>query len=483
MSKRTTPGDYPKIEFGHTSNPDKSGFASSQRLLNGYSEQAGKTAKAPLIVYATPGTSQFDDGSSGLTAPCRGMQYVYGQGLYAVFGQTCVLFDTDGNATLCTGIVPSSGMVTMADNQHSPPQVAIVADGNYLVLDTGTNTITQPGLSTLPAPNSVCFVDGYLVFSIPDARIFHTNLNDALTVNALAFAYANSRSGGFQRIVTFRGALVCLKETSFEIWEDVGTTPFAFGRIRADIDVGCIAPQSVVDVAETLCWVDQNGVVRQLTASEPARISTHAVERAITALAPDERAGLYGVYSQFNGHQFYALTSPYWTWEYDLATSLWHERQSGGLPNWFAQGYATFAGRQILGSNQDASLHYVDDSAFTESGNPYLFLAQSAPVHAFPRGLIFDEVNADIVPGVGIIGPDADAANPQLMLDWSDDGGKTWRGGKTAQLGATGQRSRVARWHQLGSCGRNGRTFRLSASSSVLRGIFNANTRVRPIIG
>ncbi|MGO9172005.1 MAG: hypothetical protein ACLP7P_08585 [Rhodomicrobium sp.] len=470
------------IEFGHTSNPDKSGFASSQRLLNGYAEQIGKTAKSPLPVYATPGTTRWDIGTSGLSGPCRGMWYVYGKGLYVVCGSRCALFATDGTATLCTGTVPGADMVTMADNQNGTPQVAIVSEGYYSVLNTGTNTITQPNIANLPAPNSVCFVDGYLVFSIPDGRIFHTDLNDALTVNALAFAYVASRSGGFKRIVTFRGALICLKESSFEIWEDAGTTPFAFARIRADIDIGCLASHSVADVAETLVWVDQFGVVRQLTSSEPQRISTHAVERAITALSAIEKNALYGVYTQFNGHQFYALTSPYWTWEYDLATGLWHERQSGGLSNWFGNASALYGGRQIIGSALDSSLHYLDDTAYTESGNEYLFLAQSSPVHAFPRGLIFDEINADIIPGAGIPGSDADAANPKIVLDWSDDGGKTWKGGRVASLGAAGQRLAVAHWYQLGATGRNGRTFRLSASSSVMRGIFQADARARPII-
>jgi len=33
------------VDFGHTSNPDKSGFGSNQRLLNGYPEALGQAAK------------------------------------------------------------------------------------------------------------------------------------------------------------------------------------------------------------------------------------------------------------------------------------------------------------------------------------------------------------------------------------------------------------------------------------------------------
>ncbi len=470
------------VDFGHTSNPDKTGFGSSQRLLNAYPEALGQPAKSPLPIYAVPGTSRFDTGASGLNGPCRGMLYVSGQGLYVIGGTAVALFDGQGNATPVTGSIAGSSIAIMASNQRPAPQIGIVAGNVYYVLDTGTNTITQPNISGLPAPNSVTFLDGYLVFSISDGRIFHTNLNDALTVNALAYATASSRADGLRKVIAHRGAIIVLGEASLEIWEDVGTTPFAFAPIRADIEIGCIAENSAAIVAETLIWVDQNGVVRQLAASEPVRISTHALERAISSLTWSERRGLRAVYTHFNGHDFYALTSPYWTWEFDLATGLWHERASGGLSNWFAQGFESFDGLVVIGSSQDASLHVLDDASQTESGNPYLFLAQSAPLHDFPKGLIVDQLDVDIIPGVGITGADADAANPKLMLDWSDDGGHTWTGGRIASLGRAGERLAVASFHQLGSTLRAGRTFRLSSSSSVVRGILNADARVRTIV-
>jgi hypothetical protein len=111
-----------------------------------------------------------------------------------------------------------------------------------------------------------------------------------------------------------------------------------------------------------------------------------------------------------------------------------------------------------------------------------MFLAQSAPLHAFPKGLIIDQLDVDIIPGVGISGASGEAANPILVLDWSDDGGHTWTGGRVALLGSFGQRFAVASFYQLGATRRAGRTFRLSSSSPVMRGILNAEARVRPIL-
>ena len=138
------------VDFGHTSNPDKTGFGSNQRLLNGYPEALGQAAKSPLPIYAVPGTSRFDTGTTGLNGPCRGMLYVFGQGLYVVGGTAAALFDDQGNATPVSGTIGGSSMVMMAANQRPNPQIGIVADNVYYVLDTGTNTITQPNLSLFP---------------------------------------------------------------------------------------------------------------------------------------------------------------------------------------------------------------------------------------------------------------------------------------------------------------------------------------------
>ena len=72
------------------------------------------------------------------------MLYVYGKGLYVIAGTAAALFDDQGNATPVSGTVGGTSMVIMAANQRPNPQIGIVADNVYYVLDTGTNTIIPP---------------------------------------------------------------------------------------------------------------------------------------------------------------------------------------------------------------------------------------------------------------------------------------------------------------------------------------------------
>jgi hypothetical protein len=473
------------VDFGHTSNPDKSGFVSSQRLVNAFSVPAGDAAKTKLPVFSVPGTVRFDTGTSGLNGPCRGLAYIYGKGLLAVGGANLALFDSAGAPTAISGTLSGSDLVSIAVNQRASPQAAIVAASGYYVFDTADNSFAAQSIAALPAPNYCCFIDGYVVFSIADGRFFHSGINDAKTVNALAYASKQSLSDGNVAVRNHRGALLVLGQESMEVWEDVGTIPFAFSRIRASIPVGCMAAPTIKSLAENTIWLDHQCQVRKMSASEPERISNGTIERAIEALSVTDRAQLRATTSALEGHNVYTLTSPYWSYEFDLVTGLWHERKSNSLNNWFAQCSANFPGNNIIGSSQAATLHRLDATAMDESGEPFTVIAQSATVHAFPNGLIFDELAVDFVPGVGVTGSGSpakdDAADPQLMLDWSDDGGHTWAGGLQAALGRVGERSATASFYCLGACDRQGRIFRLSCSASVMRGLIQAEARVRKI--
>jgi hypothetical protein len=488
MAPRKAPkvphGDFQPIDFGHASAEGKSGYESSIRLLNGYVEQLG-VAKTPDPVYVTPGTTRFDK-TSPLTGPCRGMIYVSGKGLFVLCGTTMAVFNSSGQGTAIAGTVAGSGMVHMAANKALNPQIGIVAGQDYYVLDTGLNTVTLQNNANLPPPSSICALDGYLVFGIPDGRIFHSAINDARTVNALAFGTIGSSPNGLRRLITYRNTVIALTEGATEVWEDVGTTPFAFSQNRTSYNIGCVAPLSAIVINESLLWVDHNGQVRQSIGFKPSVVSIPAVDSAINQLTAFQKSLIYATYTSIKGHNFYALTSIYWTWELDLSTMLWHERQSQNVSNWFARGWENFNGARIVGSSTDASLNLVDQNSATEGGTatPFPFLTQSEPITAFPRGLLFDEIRVDAIPGTGRTTTmtdnySVDAQNPQLALTWSDDGANTWAPPRAAPIGKVGQRTTPISYYQMGGCRREGRVLQLSCMSNVVRGIFLVSARMR----
>jgi len=463
------------IDFGRQSKPARYGQVGALRNVNCFVEDQGEESKSPLPVYACPGLKRWDQNDPIPSGKCRGMETFLNIGLYAVLGTSVWKFDTSGNGTELTGTIPGTDSVYIKRNMRTYPHIAILtASGSYYYIDTQDDSIAEITDDDLPTPNSLTVLDRYTVFSINDGRIFHSGLDDATEVGALAFASAESAPDGLQRVFAQGGFLYAFGEDSLEVWQNVGTTPFAFAPTNSDIDVGTRSPQSVTDLVDTLGWVDQYGIVRALNGGTPQRISDHAVERAIEDLTQNEREAIHGMYYVHEGHGVFSLTSDQWTWEYDRNTGIWHERESKDLNNWIGRFAVTFAGKQIIGSLSDGALYEVDPDHAKDGDDEFTIETVSQTVHQFPDHLRFHRFAIDAVTGVDM----PDGVDPDLVLDWSDDGGVTWSTARTLSLGSTGDYQKRLRALRLGKSGEAGRIFRMKADSRVFRAFMNADANI-----
>jgi hypothetical protein len=474
------------INFGQFSERGRSSQAGDFRLVNGYIE----TRQAPgrqVGIWDRPGVMRWD--SFAYTGPNRGLSFVRGKGIYAVTGNQLVRF-IDGASREEIGIVSGAsdvglagglGLVTMASNMRTDVELGLVTeDGRYYYLNTNTGVLTEYAGGNLPGVRSIDFIDRYFVFALADGRLAHTELDDAGNIDPLAFAYAESRPDGLKRIIEHRGAAIALGESSLEVFENAATTPFAFAPTRSDIEIGLMATFAACRVKDRLLWPDHHGEVQEMVGSEPERVSDHGLEILISELTPAEQAAMHAQYLFFQGHHLYVLNSAKWSYVFDTTTRRWFEWSSHGGANFLAQNAVEYGSQVIMGSREDGGLYYLDPDAHADDDAPFTLITQSATVQNFPNGGTTHELAVDAVTGVGVTGGPADAADPKIVLDWTIDGGKTWKGGRIASLGQVGQYQKEVAFRSLGSFGNKGVAFRLSSSSPVQRGILAADARIDP---
>lgn len=72
-------------------------------------------------------------------------------------------------------------------------------------------------------------------------------------------------------------------------------------------------------------------------------------------------------------------------------------------------------------------------------------------------------------------------ANPQIMVDYSDDGGHTFEGERTEPIGRIGQYRQKVQFNRWGKVDEKGRIWRIRASASVLRGVIDATLFGEPL--
>lgn len=460
----------------------RDGQVANARLVNAYAEDNGEDAKSRYTIYAAPGRTRWDSASH--EGGNRGMIELDRNNLIAVLGNTVASFDASGNSTPLASIVGSTRVI-MARNRRTTPQIGIVTDvGQYYVLEAGV--LTQNSDSDLPAPNSIAYLDGFFLYGIDDGRIFASDLEDANSIQADAFDYAKSDSSRLRRVIANAGHLYVMKEKGAEIWRadpSLASENFPFSPVQQDIDIGISAPHSIAGFSRGLGWIDDEGVVRFGRDGDAQRISSHTVERAIQDLNSAELDGVYGFSHTFQGHETYVLSSARWTWCYDTTNpkNPWYERSNRDGGPWAPNAHAIFNGRDIVGNAVNGQLHYIDPENYRDGGDHLLMEIWCAQSHRFPNRMTVDAVEIDAISGVGLNSGDAHNDAPQLMVDYSDNGGKTFHGERSVSLGPIGDFRRAIRLNRWGQVNEKGRIWRIRASAAVLRGVNQVALSARPI--
>lgn len=460
----------------------RDGQVANARLVNAYAEDNGEDAKARYTIYAAPGRTRWDLGAH--LGGCRGLIELDRNNLIAVQGNEILTFDATGLSTLL-GTLAGSTRVQMARNRRTTPQIGIVTDaGQYFILEAGV--FTQVTDADLPAPNSITYLDGFFLYGIDDGRVFASDLEDGTSIQGDAFDYAKSDSSRLRRVIANAGYLYIFKEKGAEIWKadpSLAAENFPFAPVQQDIDIGVSAPHSLAGFSRGLGWIDDEGTVRFGRDGDAQRISSHTVERAIQDLTPVQLDEVYGFSHTFQGHETYVLRSARWTWCYDTTNpkNPWYERSNRDGGPWAPNAHAIFNGKDIVGNPDNGQLHYIDTEAYRDGGDHLIQEIWCAQSHRFPNRMIVDAIEIDAITGVGLNSGNAHNDAPQLMVDYSDNGGKTFHGERMASLGPIGDYTCSIRLNRWGQVNEKGRIWRLRASAAVLRGVNQVALSARPV--
>ena len=204
-------------------------------------------------------------------------------------------------------------------------------DGNTVTINgTTLGTIVRP--TDMGAPNSVCTIDGFFVFTVSDGKVWATD-NNAVTIPALSFGTAENKPDGLIRGVPWAGQLFLFGPSTTEVWANAGTTPFPFQR-SVVIPRGLAGPFCVTgfedNFSRTLCWVADDNTVVRLNGYLPEKISPPDLDGLI-----EREPAVNGIKRTLEmscfisrGHAFILLSAPTWSWVFDLNTQKWAERSS-----------------------------------------------------------------------------------------------------------------------------------------------------------
>ena len=428
--------------------------ASTARLVNCFAEQLPPDAKTPVLLGRTPGVTDWSTVGNG---PILGLLGALGY-LFVVSGSKLYKVDSNKTATLL-GDIGSPGNIDMAANTDA---VIVVNEPNAFYYDGTTfGAVTDSDFTALGA-NSVEFLDNFILFTVPDSDTFGGfDLGSVTSFDALNFATAEGAPDRLVGNVVDHRQAVLLGETTTELWENNGASGFPFGRAaNGFIEIGCFNGRTARKLDQSVVWVANDYTVRRLSGVTAVRISTHAVEQWLTTVTMG--SGRAYSYTQ-DGHLFYVLTFPEGTFVFDATTNEWHERQTYGQNYWIAGVHAQAFGLELVGDITSNKIGYFSATDYDEWGSIQRMEWTYQPVYAEGRRAFHRRLEIICEVGVGLTS--GQGSDPEIMLDYSDDGGITWASMPNKKLGQIGQYRQKVVWDRLGSAQQ--RVYRAAVSDPV----------------
>ena len=411
----------------------------AQRRLNCFFDPRPDQDKNGAVVRGTPGTLKV---FTLPTFPIRGM-YIANSLLYVVAGAVLYSITSAGVITSLGTITVGTDKVSMSDNGIE----LILVDGIFgYILTFATNVFAKIVDANFPnGARTVSFLNGrFQVERFGTRQYFVSQSYAGATWTPVTFATKENSSDVLLAVEVLNGNLILWGQQSIEVWQDVGAAGIPYQRINGATQTwGLAAIWSRAKLNNSEIFLGQNpqGTVQvlMLNGYTPVRVSTADIENIINSFSTftDAVALTYTI----DGHSMYQLTFPTGNRSllYDATTGKWGETQTGlGL---IARHYGelgiVFNTINYVSDFSSGNIYQLSDSTFTDNGTPIKRQVRSRHVRLSENVLGLDELYLDMETGVGI--QNGQGSDPQIMLQTSKDGGRTFGYERWTSMGKVGQ--------------------------------------------
>lgn len=463
--------------------------AAANRMVNLFPEVVAEGGKEPSFLSRAPGLALLQTIGTG---PIRGL-WVMGSYLYVVSGSILYKVDnsytaTNLNLTSINSLfmIAGSGPVSMADDGN---QLVIAANGPLYIYNFTVNEVEEFG-GIFPGAVTVAFIDNYFVFNEPNSQNIWIleppgSLSDTSSFDSTEVGTAEGSPDGTIGLIVSNREVWIFGSESTEVWYDQGNSSgFPLSPIQGAFnEIGCASPYTIAKMDNSVFWLSTDarghGIVYRAKGYNGERISTHAVEWQIQQYGNLSNAIAY-TYQQ-DGHSFYVLVFPdqNTTWVYDAATQAWHERcglVDGVFTRHRGNCQAFFNNVNVIGDFENGNIYSFDLFTYDDNGSPQKWLRSWRAIGPGQNNLTrsaHHTLQLDCETGVGLNA--GQGSDPQVMLQWSDDGGHTWSNEHWTSMGAIGAYGTRTIWRRLGMTDKiRDRVYQVSGTDPVKIAIMGA---------
>jgi hypothetical protein len=394
------------------------------------------------------------------------VRHLYTTSTGRVFAWTSTtLFELfSGGTFLSRGTIPTgTAPISASDNGQ---QMVFSVEGQGRLYTFATDALA-PLPTTGPATwGHFGYIDSRFVVSEPGTRTFwYSELLDGATWPALYNYQADARPDIITGLLVDHRQILLFGPQSIEVWDPTGQAPpptsllgpFARNQSVA-IEQGTDARWGMVAANNSFYWLGGSargeGPVWRLDGYTPRRISTAAIETAMSHM--DTVGDAIAFAASWGGHSWVGFYFPtgQQTWLLDTNLESWTEladlKDDGSLEAFRSYTHAFSAGEHIWGDRSSGQIYLWDKDYHLYGSDPIYRERTTAHLRKEQDRVRYASFGVLCEAGVGLDGGVVPGTDPQVMLSYSDDGGKTFSYPRRRSLGKIGKGTQLVMWRQLG---------------------------------
>lgn len=410
------------------------------------------TASTELMLDVTPGLTVLSDTIG--RGPVQGMCRVHDKKYCIIADNVCQL--SDASEITFIGTITSFNRARIIMIPGGNDYILICAGVYGYVLNVATNALTKITDIDFPGAEGGIYQDGYWLI-IREGTLYYSQLQDPFSWSGTDVLQASHKPSNIKAIGSLQEEIYLIGEQTIEVFYNDGTTPFV-RRTFSTLAYGIASADTLAHVDNSLIFLSRSfdGTIRvvQVLSSQMYILSTDAISWELSKASSLD--GSFAIAYAERGHTIYAVTVPNLnkTYVIDLASKQWHVRQSyyvdnsDGIPileAWRANCFLYTGSDIFIGDRKLGKIYKLDFDVLTEDSSVVERIFETKTFSQEARYITLSSIELDCETGLG-----GGLPKPQLALQASRDGGKTWSAEKWRHIGAIGEYQQQVIWHGLG---------------------------------
>jgi hypothetical protein len=438
----------------------------SQVTKNFYIE-VGQEATNITSFQPFPGLKPFAVAGTGVNRGSGVLNGVY----YTISGNELYSVSNLGVATLIGGIEGAS-------------QCTLESDGVNLVITTKTTkpytydgtTLTLGTDADLNNSNTVTYINRRVVYDGDGDALIFADLDDPLSVNSLNVTFNDSTPDDTVAVISKDSQLYVFGTDSIVPYYNSGTGNPPYSVIQNGLQsIGTKAVNSISQNKDFIYFLGSDLQVYRLSGIQSQAIGNPSIGQAIAGYSITSNA--IGACFSFHNQNFYMLTFPGEdTWLFSEGAG-WTNLSFGvgGDPSLINSCQRVY-NKHLVADRRNGNIYELDFDTFTDNGDTIIRQRDTSRLTGSQLGaagkeLFMERLEIIVETGVGLI--TGQGSDPQIMMQYSDDGGRSWSAERWQSLGVLGEYKTMVEWFDLGAF--YNRMFRFKVSDPVKVVLISAN--------